>query len=1024
MKIFLLILVFMLTTGIPAAYAQKSSLVTDTVQAAEWFKQGMKWQRSRQNERANVLFAQAAALYRKHRLWDLQFHCDNQLARGLFHMVRYEEALQVTSQIIRESTARLGKDNKEEANAYHVNALIYNDIGEHDKALAANRQTLRIRVKIRGENNKGVANSYNNIGQTYAYKGNYNKALENYRQSLRIRVKVMGEAHPYVAVSYKNIANILERIGEYEKSMQYYEKAFDIWLQNQGKAPSDVPFAYHGLGGNVYFKKGEYDKALEYYQKTLETMRIKMGEVHEEVAHMYVYIGRVYYKKGEYDLALANYQKTLQIRRQLFGEVHAFLAESYTSIGEAYQQKGAYDQALEAHGKALQIRQQSLIQNNSLIAASFNHLGTIYQAKGEDQKALRQYQQAIRANISSFKDTSISQNPVLTHKANAYLDGKTLFWSMHAKAACLERLSSRSRALPDLLLAYRTYCSTDTLAQQIQHSYGGERDQITFVTVKAVVAYQKALPLCLELYNLMKDPAYLASAFSFAERGKASVLSATLAESKAITFAGIPDSLLQQAQGFRTRAARYTQKIAEELAKGKGLDSSKLKGYQTLLFAIHRQQEDLVSSLEKDFPHYFSLKYQRATITPAQLQGVLNDQTAVLEYVLGDTLLHQFLLTRRSFEVRSIPLDKIFRRQITAFRTAILDRDEDLFQQVGRELSRLLLPPSLPKSIRHLILIPGEELATLPFEALPSQHTKARSGKTQAYLLQQYAVSYAYSARLLYERLTQTAEPGSKQLLAMAPVFADTPAKPLVTSTRSFLTDKSAARGNNELTATSSDSLYMSFKRGAGPVRSGSGNISARQLSDTLYVAPLLASQREVETIATLFRAKGAGAQVYLHGQAREDKLKNKDLSGYTYLHLATHGFVNEDYPELSGLLLAQDSTSREDGILYSGEIYNLRLKADLVTLSACETGLGKIAPGEGIIGLSRALLYAGAQNVIVSLWKVYDVSTADLMEHFYKGLLQGQDKAQALQAAKQHLIRQGKYDHPYYWAPFILIGK
>ena len=144
-------------------------------------------------------------------------------------------------------------------------------------------------------------------------------------------------------------------------------------------------------------------------------------------------------------------------------------------------------------------------------------------------------------------------------------------------------------------------------------------------------------------------------------------------------------------------------------------------------------------------------------------------------------------------------------------------------------------------------------------------------------------------------------------------------------------------------------------------------------------------------------------------------------------MHFATHDFVNSGRPELSGLLLAQDTTSGEHGVLYSGEIYNLKLNADLVVLSACETGLGKIQKGEGIIGLTRALLYAGAKNIIVSLWQVADESTSDLMVDFYKNSLVSKGQisySEALRNAKLKMISEGKYAHPIFWSPFILIGK
>jgi len=151
--------------------------------------------------------------------------------------------------------------------------------------------------------------------------------------------------------------------------------------------------------------------------------------------------------------------------------------------------------------------------------------------------------------------------------------------------------------------------------------------------------------------------------------------------------------------------------------------------------------------------------------------------------------------------------------------------------------------------------------------------------------------------------------------------------------------------------------------------------------------------------------------------------VKSNSLSSYTYLHFATHGIVDEEDPELSKIFL--NSSNKEDGNLFSGEIYNLDLNAEMVVLSACQTGLGKFSKGEGVIGLSRALIYAGAKNIIVSFWSVADESTAELMVDFYKNLLQKKDQnfREALQQAKVNMIKKGNYSAPYYWAPFVMIG-
>jgi CHAT domain-containing protein len=189
------------------------------------------------------------------------------------------------------------------------------------------------------------------------------------------------------------------------------------------------------------------------------------------------------------------------------------------------------------------------------------------------------------------------------------------------------------------------------------------------------------------------------------------------------------------------------------------------------------------------------------------------------------------------------------------------------------------------------------------------------------------------------------------------------------------------------------------------------------------YIVPLPATRVEVQQINRIHANKGVLTKFFIEAAAREELIKKGELDHFDYIHFATHGFVNAQYPELSGLLLTQDARSSEDGILYTGEILGLNLDADLVTLSACETALGKKIEGEGVRGLTTSFLFAGAKNVVASLWKVADESTSQLMIAFYNELLAGKDKASALRAARLSLLRDERYHHPYYWAPFIQIG-
>jgi CHAT domain-containing protein len=253
--------------------------------------------------------------------------------------------------------------------------------------------------------------------------------------------------------------------------------------------------------------------------------------------------------------------------------------------------------------------------------------------------------------------------------------------------------------------------------------------------------------------------------------------------------------------------------------------------------------------------------------------------------------------------------------------------------------------------------------------------------------------------------------------LAFAPVFSDENTSGITYASRELL-----RRTNNMSNDSSATRGFL--------------------ISNGNYINPLPGTINEVKTIFSKFDQKQYNAKIELNENASESLLKSDEIKKYNMLHFATHGFVNSEKPELSGLLLAQINdtaiteidaelnTGKEqnDGILYSGEIYNLELNADLVVLSACETGLGKIKKGEGIIGLTRALLYAGAKNIVVSLWQVSDESTSQLMINFYDNILQnGLRKPQyskSLRKAKLKMISEGKYAHPFYWSPFILIGK
>jgi CHAT domain-containing protein/Tfp pilus assembly protein PilF len=850
------------------------------------------------------------------------------------------------------------------------NNLLFNLIllGQYNKALQQAQQISAETINKLSKESTTEADTYHNLGILYTIQGEYDKALEYHQKTLQLRIKTLSEAHPDVAKSYNNLGILYNIKGEYEQALEYHQKALQVRVKSLGVSHPDVATSYNNLG-IVYAEKGDNNKAIEYYLNALKIYRKNLGDFHPDVA------------------------------------------KSNNNIGVVYEDKGEYNKALHFYQEALHIYNRAFIASNPDIARTYNNIASVYERQGEYTKSLSSYQQAIMANVPTFQDTLVDHNPHLANQTRIYLDGGGALTSLLGKGRVLTKLLPASTH-QHLLLAYQALCLADTLIGQVLNSFSSEQDKVTFLA-EASQAYQQALLVCQQLYQLTGNNTYLDHAFYFAGRGKASLLASTIAESKAKSFAGIADSLLAKDEYLQVEVARLEQQVAQELTHSNALNNIKLTEYQNSLFLAHRQQDSLVTHFERQYPKYYELKYKTTTVTIQQLQQQLDSKTAVVEYVVGDSTLHALTLTHYSFDIQTQRIDSSFHRQITAFRNSMYLQQQDVYEDVALKLYQKLWPKNLSSKVKQVIIIPDGMLATIPFEALliPAHGKKHKP----AYVLEKYTISYAYSASLLYENLIRPTLNKNRHLLAVAPVFANT-----VTSTTA--TKHLIEEYNRSFASASSTDQDASD---AGDITANISTFLKRgYLLDGSYVPPLPASEKEVQALDQLFKANKGYTKAYLHSQAKEEVLKSKEFSSYNYVHLATHGFVNASRPELSGLLLAQDSTSQEDGILYAGEIYNLYLQAELVCLSACETGLGKLAKGEGIIGLTRALLYAGASNVAVSLWKVADESTSELMQAFYKRMLAGESKAKALQGAKLSLLANKQYAHPYFWAPFILIGR
>jgi CHAT domain-containing protein/Tfp pilus assembly protein PilF len=1003
--------------------------------------QAKQFAKDAQHDSAIAYFEKASRVYEEGNDWENYARCYNQMGKSAWYNWALEQAAFYLDKALKTGIYHLGENHPAVAESYYLFGLVYTDQDDFERVIQSLNKALSIQLNTLGELHLDVAKTYNVMGLYYEKRGRYDQALIYYEKGLVIKKQLLGEQDPEVAISCNNMAIAYWQKGDYERAFGYGEQAISIFRAAYGEEHHNMGFAYNDLANiyqqkgdydqalffyekavsihrttlgeesahtgvdylniaQVHFDKGNYDSAIEYSEKSLAIFLNTMGEDGDEVAYCYITLGNSYSEKGDNSRALRYYDKALVIFTARYGEQHPTVAKIYDSKGMIfYRHRGNYRRARVFFDNALSIRQALLGERHPEVAVSYNNKGDMYLSKSDYNRAIAFYQQALRANLPAFTTSDWYVNPPL----EGALSEEELLRSLQQKAHALTmHYHKRTKRSRDLEAAVSNYDGAARLIDQIRRGYKAEGSKL-ILAKKVSDIYENGMQSALQSYRLTGDERYRKMAFRFAEKSKSSILIEALSEAEAKKFAGIPDSLLEQERDLRIDLAYYERNLSEERLKREAADSASLALWQNKLFDLKQRYDALLEKFETEYPAYFQMKYQVKTVTVAELQEeVLDENSTLIEYVLGEDSIYIFIVSPGQLDITAVANDSLFERQLKQLRKGIVMQNMNGYASAARWLyQRLIAPVEDQLAAENLIIIPDGQLNYVSFEVLLTAAVEGAAApedyRALPFLLKKHAVSYAYSATLLSETIHRKRPEPPRDYLGYAPVF---------------------------------------FPGGMISAVGGETSLDANPAGDSLRsttLSPLPATKAEVLNIQNLFlqrsgfwkRLLSTTAVVYLNEYASEANLKSASLDKYSYLHFATHGFISENEPKLSGLRLAPDSLSSEDGILYLGEIYNLSLKADLVVLSACETGLGKLARGEGLIGLTRGFLYAGAQNLLVSLWQVNDASTAHLMVDFYNSMLDGKSKSAALRKAKLALMeRDSKYARPYYWAPFVLIGK
>ena len=822
------------------------------------------------------------------------------------------------------------------------------------------------------------------------------------RRALELSEKVGDKGRAATAMVYLESAIAYQ--GRLSEALEIAQKNVPVARESGNKKVLEQALnSLAGITGGL----GRYEEALGIFYECLDLAR----EINDPTMQYMslLNIGEAYVRSDDPDKAELPLQQSLRIARQLKPNLHAS-NPSKKATEMALLNLGGMEMARQHYRAALNYYEQvheSKPESSLWVVSALQGMAASYEQLGEPQRAIEILDQAIpiaekaasgveyrnllsalgvnQEKLGNLDAALASENKalVLIHEGGGDPDSE---WQVESRIAHIERaLGNNEEALEHYTNSIRGIELLRSVALNTEEGRAGvvERSRSTYA----------------ETADLLVDLHRQNEALEMAERGRARAFLDVLAESRV----GVTDELTpeqrNQEDALLARVSSAQRKMWNQNAAWDEKRESEVE-----LNAAEADLEKLHLEIRETNPHYASLQYPEPIHVQDIQSKLLDDHTAFIEYLLGDKRSLAWVVTKDKVTTSILPARKDIDERVAAYRKVLAERASALTMEqsltkidiLGRQLCELIFRPieNDVRSSQTLIIVPDSTLGYLPFEALVTASGHGR----HAYLAEKFAIVYGPSASALVavKEMNRQVVP-TRALVA----FGD----PVITP----------AEGPAEIASEHDRNESISKVRSASP----SYDYAVRGFS----IARLPYAREEVLSIGKLFPA--GQRKLYVGDAAREETVKSEKLDDFRYIHFATHGFLDELHPGRSGILLSRAPESSEDGMLQTGEIMRLKLNADIVTLSACSTGLGRLVNGEGILGLTRAFFYAGARNVAVSLWNVNDSATATLMESFYLNLRRGLPKSEALRQAKMSLVHssQKSWRHPYFWAAFVLEG-
>jgi CHAT domain-containing protein/Tfp pilus assembly protein PilF len=917
----------------------------------------------------------------------------------------YEQAKSLYERALAIQEAAFGKTHPDIAKSLNGLANLYREQASYEQAKSLYERALAIQEGAFGQNDHRFAQTLSNLANNYFGQGNYAQAASFHQRALAIQEAALGAHHPDIAIALNNLANVYKGQGQYAQAELLYTRALALQEATLGKSHPHVALVLNNLA-DIYADQGDYGRAEPLYKRTLALREAALGELHPELISSLNNLGTLYSKQGNHAQARPLYERTLAISEAAFGKDHLEVTLALNNLANLYLSLGDYDSAKPLYERSFSIREAALGGKHPLVAKALHGLASLYEAQMDYARAGALYEQSLALTEATIG----RKHPEVVEM-------------LHSLARLRLAQGHLAEALP--LFERAITLSEEHLRQEV---YGFSEARLTRL-LEHLHADEERLYALVRAHPDNAHIRRLALATAILRKGRSAE---EVAETSRIVYRSLGQTereAFERLRSLRTQLAElslagpgelppedYQQRLKTLSDQGDALEANLARSSAPLraLFALPPPAElvaRVAASLPKDGALVEFVAYEDRPLlskpgaSPSRSPSELR-YLALLLFADGRT---------QALELGpAAPVDQAVRRLHEA-----LEQRDVAYASAARALHALVFRPLVPSlgKARRLFLSPDSQLALVPFAAL---HDGRR------FLMDSFDITYLTSGKDLLPRF-EGIPPGQSVVVLADPDFGSAPA---------------ASMGTVE-GAPARVELSASLERFFSHVRS------------TLAERPwprLPGTRQEAEAIQRMLPQ----ARVWMGRDATKDALLTLATPGV--LHIATHGFfigeartpeatravgsfgaVGEAGPShipsdpllRSGLVLAgaqaeealPGTSRREDSWVTALELAGLDLwGTQLVVLSACDSGRGETQAGQGVQGLRRALVVAGAQTLVTSLWKVDDETTRQLMEHYYRNLLAGQGRAAALRSAMRELRR--KHPHPYFWAPFIAIGQ